>query len=219
MDAFLRRVLAQRDAEQAIAMNEGANYRPCRLCPSLMRISDAPEATVCGPCGGLRAQERLEAPWREAQRRRQQQAALEIAPTVERVLCPPKKAEVQAMEQAEETARMCCTRPGCGTKLRSDNRSGICNACRKGGAKPAAETEMVGLDKLLPPVPEVPIMTKSDGPGEWARKTTQLIERRAALRHRFEVVVEALGLQEEEAMAQACEAWLKSAAQRIAGAA
>lgn len=109
-DAFLRRVMAQREAEQERVLLEPVVRIPCRVCGERLNLGEDLTRTVCTACGGRDRQTQLE----KEERGRQWLLGL-----------------VGIM--ADDTERKTCKTEGCGTPLRSDNQSGICRNCFKAG--------------------------------------------------------------------------------------
>lgn len=72
MDAFLRRVIEQREREQADAVTDkpASQFgRSCRTCGVRLKGDDKPSARVrhhCSGCGGARADARFEREKKEA---------------------------------------------------------------------------------------------------------------------------------------------------------
>lgn len=129
-DAFLRRVIAQREIEQeaeiiAIPLETFAPEH-CRVCGKRLSMTEGAElgrdrATVCTECGGRKKQRKLEA--EDARRAAEQRrlhgllALVGFTPTSE-----------EAMPETEGKLCTKCNK----TKLRANSTGDVCFACRRG---------------------------------------------------------------------------------------
>lgn len=127
-DAFLKRVVAQRELEQELALvtQPPVERGVCRGCGVHLRTTDSQRFRYfCTRCGGWKADARFE---RDQARATKRTAAVDSLLAL--VDVPPTQLE-SAM--SEEKEKLC---PSCGKKLRSDNTKGVCAKCqsKRGGA-------------------------------------------------------------------------------------
>lgn len=122
MDAFLRRVIAQRELEQEsaiLATPLETFVRRCRLCGRRIGGDSEWACRVCTECGGLKVHERLE---------REDLAAAARAARLQQLV---RLAGFQPQPQEHLMSDRKCTK--CEKPLRSNNQHDTCHACRLGG--------------------------------------------------------------------------------------
>jgi hypothetical protein len=124
-DAFLRRVIAQREIEQelGIVATPVAALIPgrCRVCGGYLSMSQAgrTQQTVCSGCGGRKKQRKLEREdlARDSIARFRRSLLHLVYPTTE--------------DRMPRLTDRVCSRPNCKNHLGGKNKTGVCTPCQQ----------------------------------------------------------------------------------------